>query len=194
MPDRDTLTLEPPPVTPPPTVDPPESESPVPETIEHAFSAHLDAIYNYCYRRTTSWSVAEDLAATVFLEAWRSRGRAHPVDGSLLPWLYGIASNVCRHHLRSSIRGARAVRRLRAAHDVATVDPADDVATHDWLLRALQRLPERDQDAFVLVCWQDLTYQQAATALSVPVGTIRSRVHRARRHLQALHPAKETRS
>lgn len=162
-------------------------------TMEQVFTAHLDAIYNYCYRRTGSWATAEDLSATVFLEAWRSRRRAAVVDGTLLPWLYGVAANVCRHHLRSHARRRRAEQRLQVLVDVGDdAHLADDVADRAWLREALAELPTGVQDAFVLVCWQDLTYAQAAAALHVPVGTIRSRVHRARKHLQRLHDSTRT--
>ena len=48
------------------------------------FEDHFDLLYNYCFRRTGSWSSAEDLASTVYLQAWRSRRRAVDVDGSPL--------------------------------------------------------------------------------------------------------------
>ncbi|HEX3199561.1 MAG TPA: sigma factor [Propionibacteriaceae bacterium] len=78
------------------------------QAMAEVFSTHLDAIYNYCYRRSGSWSAAEDLTSSVFLEVWRSRQRAVELDGSLLPWLYGVATNVCRNHQRSQRRQARA--------------------------------------------------------------------------------------
>lgn len=167
-------------------------------TMEQVFTANLTAIYNYCYRRTGSWQAAEDLTASVFCEAWRSRRRAVVVDGTLLPWLYGVAANVCRHHQRSTARRSRLIRRLatlRPPRSLGTVS-ADDATDHpadamvdalvarDWLHRALADLPAGDQDAFILVCWQGLGYAQAAAALSIPIGTVRSRVHRVRQRLQ----------
>jgi len=65
------------------------------EALTALFDRYADAVYNYCFRRTASWHVAEDATATVFLEAWRSRERMAAYDGSALPWLYGIANNVC---------------------------------------------------------------------------------------------------
>lgn len=62
------------------------------QAMAEVFSTHVDVIYNYCYRRTGSWSAAEDLASTVFLEVWRTRRRAVEVDGTVLPWLYGVAT------------------------------------------------------------------------------------------------------
>src|SRR6476469_9521428 len=65
------------------------------------FDRHVDAVYTYCFRRTASWHLAEDATSTVFLELWRGRSRIQEHDGSALPWLYGIARNVCRSNDRS---------------------------------------------------------------------------------------------
>lgn len=156
------------------------------------FSRHLDQIYNYCYRRTGSWSAAEDLSSTVFLEAWRLRQQVHG-DGELVPWLYGIATNVCRNHARSARRRTAAMGRLEL---VETVEPgprllddqvSDQVDAGRRLQVALSRLAEMpvgDQDVFILICWEELTYPQAAQVLGIPVGTVRSRLARVRRALR----------
>jgi RNA polymerase sigma-70 factor (ECF subfamily) len=93
---------------------------------EQVFDRHATAIYNYCFRRTASWDTAQDATSTVFLEAWRIRERLDVVDGSVLPGLYGIATNVCRNTNRSAARHSRAVTRIPAAPDVP--DHAEDVA------------------------------------------------------------------
>lgn len=154
------------------------------------FEIHLDAIYNYCYRRTGSWSAAEDLASMVFLEVWRTRHRAVELHGSPLPWLYGVATNVCRNHQRSLRRRAQAFSRLHLA-DTGSVRGADDVIEEldadRRLGRAIERLaalPQADQDVFVLVCWEELSYAEAAQALEIPIGTVRSRLARVRRILR----------
>lgn len=77
------------------------------EAMTEVFHTHLDVIYNYCYRRSGSWSAAEDLSSTAFLEVWRHRRRIVEVDGSVLPWIYGVATNVCRNHQPSASRSAR---------------------------------------------------------------------------------------
>lgn len=152
------------------------------------FRAHLDAIYNYCYRRTGSWSVAEDLTSTVFLEVWNSRRRVVELDGSVLPWLYGVAANVCRNHLRSQRRGAAAITRLpvpeQTHHDLDVVDQLNNDRRAARVLDQLSQLPLADQDVFVLVCWEELSYAQAALALDIPIGTVRSRLARVRRTLR----------
>ena len=72
------------------------------------FERYATLIYNYCFRRVGSWSTAEDLLSVVFLEAWRRRDKELPPD-KVLPWLYGIATNVVRNQRRSERRFAAAL-------------------------------------------------------------------------------------
>ncbi len=125
------------------------------------FDRHADRIYTYCFRRTASWATAEDATSTVFLEAWRSRDRAEAYGGEALPWLYGIATNVCRNLTRSQRRYAAAVRRVPRATDSA--DHADDVGDRVDSERTMARiteemaaLPERDREVIALVVWSGL--------------------------------------
>lgn len=153
------------------------------------FERHGRAIYNYCFRRTGNWSLAEDLASAVFLEAWRRRREVVVFEGSALPWLYGVATNLLRNVSRSLRRHRAALDRLPVSGD--DPDFADDVAGRvddqrrmQALLPSFRRLPSRDQEVLSLCAWQGLSYAQAATALGVPVGTVRSRLARARRRLR----------
>lgn len=157
------------------------------------FDRHAKAIYNYCFRRIGSRATAQDLLSMVFLEAWRRRDKELPPD-KVLPWLYGIATNVVSHQRRSERRFAAALSRLPRA----CVEPefADDSAERlDYerqaqeALRLLRALPQREQDVFVLCVGMDLSYEDAATALELPVGTVRSRLSRARARLRELDPA-----
>jgi RNA polymerase sigma-70 factor (ECF subfamily) len=111
------------------------------------------------------------------------------------PWLYGIATNLAAKHRRREIRRVHAVARLAADRD-APLDPADDVsaeidATERWrvVAEALARLPQPELDVLVLYAWEQLDYADIAAALGVPLGTVRSRLHRARRHLRELTEA-----
>lgn len=152
------------------------------------FDRYSDRIYNYCFRRTASWDVAEDATSATFLEAWKSRDRTQVYDESALPWLYGIATNVCRNLNRKQRRHLYAVGRLPRERDVpdhadGVADRLDDELRMSELLTAMRSLPQRDQDVLTLVAWSGLSYEQAAAALDVPVGTVRSRLARARRRL-----------
>jgi len=152
------------------------------------FERHAKAIYNYCFRQTGSWAAAEDLVSVVFLEAWRRRRDVNLHQDSALPWLYGVATNVCRNSLRSTRRHRAALRRI--TDQLTEPDPADDVASRvdderrmGEILGAIRMLPRREQEVLGLVVWSGLDYAAAAAALGVPVGTVRSRLSRARARL-----------
>jgi len=156
------------------------------------FKRHAKAIYNYCFRMVGSWATAEDLLSVVFLEAWRRRDKELP-PGKVLPWLYGIATNVVRNERRSRRRFDSALRRLSfrlAEPDFAEQadERLDDEQQMQRMLAILRRLPRREQDVFVLCAWMELSYEDAAVALGVPVGTVRSRLSRARARLLELNP------
>ena len=160
------------------------------QAMAEIFARHLDVIYNYCYRRTGAWSVAEDLTSTVFLEVWKARRRAVETDGSVLPWMYGVATNVCRNYWRSQRRHSTPVARLHLADsavpsfDDEIVGQLADAQRLGRLLERLAGLPQRDQDVFFLVGWEELSYAETAQALGIAIGTVRSRLARVRRTLK----------
>ena len=158
------------------------------------YDRHGAAIYNFCFRRTASWSAAEDLTSVVFLAAWRRRSDVVLHRDSALPWLYGIANNVCRNASRSLRRHRAAIGKL--SYPSAAQDHADSVSSRvdderrmTEVMTAIGRLPRREQEVLALVVWAGLEYAEAAVALDVPVGTVRSRLSRARDRLKgALTP------
>lgn len=160
------------------------------EAFGELFRRHHRAIYNYCFRRVGDWSSAEDLVSIVFLEAWRKR-TTDLLPGKVLPWLYGVATNVLRNRHRAERRYADALRCLPVADAVPDfVDDAaqrlDDQRLAAELLARLSQLPRRDQDVLTLCGWSGLTYEETAFALGVPVGTVRSRLSRARSRFREL--------
>lgn len=165
------------------------------EAMTRVYDRYADRVYNHCYRRTWSWSLAEDAMAATFLEAWRIRARATTYGDALFPWLFAVADNTCRNLLRSQRRQAAVRARLQAVpvgaeheEDIAegVADRVDGEGTVADLAAAVQRLGRRDRQVLVLVAWDGLTYQQAAEVLGVPVGTVRSRLSRSRRRLAEL--------
>jgi RNA polymerase sigma-70 factor (ECF subfamily) len=159
------------------------------------FSLHAQAVYSFCARRTADLTLAEDLTSITFLEAWRHRDRvpsAH--DDSALPWLLGVANNV----VRNARRGQRRYRSfLERVPDAPVAPPAEDQVMARCVTEARLReardaiasLSGGEQDVVMLVLWSGLSYQETATALSIPVGTVQSRLSRARAKLQiALTP------
>jgi RNA polymerase sigma-70 factor (ECF subfamily) len=157
------------------------------------FRRHAKAIYNYCFRRLGNWPAAEDMLSVVFLEAWRRREKELPED-KVLPWLYGIATNVIRNQRRSERRFVAALRRIPEPPPEATfTDGADERLDDEQQIRRaldlLAQLPRHEREVFALCAWMDLSYEDAALALDVPVGTVRSRLSRARRRLRELDSA-----
>jgi RNA polymerase sigma-70 factor (ECF subfamily) len=161
---------------------------------ERAFSElyerHARAIYNYLFRRLADWSEAEDLTAVVFLEAFRRRREVVVLEGKLLPWLYGIATNVLRNRRRALWRHRDLVARLAGRPgDAVAPDAAARAEATAQMRSVLERiavLPRSQQDVIALCIWSGVTYEEAAVALGVPVGTVRSRLSRARAALVEL--------
>jgi RNA polymerase sigma-70 factor (ECF subfamily) len=151
------------------------------------FRRHAPAVFVFLVRRTGDRELAEDLTSTVFLEAWRKRREIRLNGESALPWLYGIAVNCSRNASRSLRRHRSALARL--ALERPPPDSAEEMRKLRDVLALLARLPE-DQRNVILACtWTSLSYEEAALALGIPVGTVRSRLARARAqlaHLDAL--------
>jgi RNA polymerase sigma factor (sigma-70 family) len=145
-----------------------------PASFGELFDRYADEIYRYIARRLGS-DAAPDLAAEVFLIAFRGRGGFEPSLGLVRPWLYGIAIKVIGRHHRGEMRRNRAFARLPHAQRLAP-----DLA------RALTRLSAGERDLLLLVAWADLSYDEAAQALGMPPGTVRSRMHRLRVKLRGL--------
>lgn len=154
------------------------------------FERHAKAVYNFCFRQTGDWSAAEELTSVVFLESWRRRGRVRLTGESALPWLLGVATNVVRNRRRAERRHRDALKRLPLDPAGAFADDVDgrldDERRMRVILARVGKLSRRDQDVIALCVWAELSYEEAAVALGVPVGTIRSRLARAKARLREL--------
>jgi RNA polymerase sigma factor (sigma-70 family) len=153
-----------------------------PAIFSSVYERHLRAVASYVARRTGP-ELSEDLTAEVFVRAFRKRAVFRDDHGSALPWLLGIANNLIADHRRAERRRLEALQRLAAARPVSSERSVGVLAPE--LVGELLRLPAADRDTLLLVVWGELSYAEAATALSVPVGTIRSRIARARQRLGA---------
>ncbi|MFI5959157.1 RNA polymerase sigma factor [Cryptosporangium sp. NPDC051539] len=154
--------------------------------VAELFDQHGSSLLRFLARRVRP-AEAEDLLGEVFRIAFERRETFDPSRGEVRPWLYGIAANLVAKHHRSEARRLRAMARLSA---VPVEDPADRaVAVADadalWprVLDALEALPEGERQALLLFAWEELSYEEIAFALDVPVGTVRSRLNRARARL-----------
>ncbi|MFD9005339.1 RNA polymerase sigma factor [Streptomyces sp. NPDC059582] len=163
------------------------------------FDSYARAVYNHAFRLTADWSTAEDVMAATFMEAWRLRDRVDPEGGSLRPWLLGIATNTARNQYRSN-RRYRAAANAAAAAELSVADHADEVADRvddrrrlATALTALAALRRPEREVITLCLGEGLDYEAAAKALGIPVGTVASRLSRARKKLRALAEAEAAR-
>jgi RNA polymerase sigma factor (sigma-70 family) len=162
-----------------------------PDAFGVLFDECAQAVYNHAFRLTGNWSAAEEAVSLTFLEAWRLRHTLRPDGGPLRPWLLGIAVNVTRNMTRAARRHQAAVGRLPltpAVPDFADelAGRIDDAARVEAVRRALAGLRRGEREVIALCVWSGLDYAAAAEALGVPVGTVRSRLSRARRKLRKL--------
>ncbi|MGW0580027.1 RNA polymerase sigma factor [Streptomyces sp. NPDC002920] len=153
------------------------------------YERHADAVYHHALRLTGNWSVAEEVMSETFLAAWRGRGDVEADGGSLRPWLFGIATNKARNAERSLRRRLAFLSRRTEADAVGdfaedVVGRVDDARRLAEVQRVLGRLRRHEREVIALCVWGGLDYAQAAEALGVPVGTVRSRLSRARGRLR----------
>jgi RNA polymerase sigma-70 factor (ECF subfamily) len=166
-----------------------------PDAFGELFDAHARAVHALAYRLAGNRTEAEEIVSLTFLEAWRLRDRVEPDGESLRPWLLGITVNVARNFTRASRRHQAAMARVPEAGVVPdfadeVVTRLDDAARLDAVRAAFGRLRADEQDVVALCVWSGLDYESAAAALGIPVGTVRSRLSRARRRLrEAVAPA-----
>ncbi|WP_189941582.1 RNA polymerase sigma factor [Streptomyces aurantiogriseus] len=160
------------------------------EAFGELYEAHASAVYNHALRLTGDWSVAEEVMSETFLAAWRGRGDVLEGGGSLRPWLLGIATNKALNAQRSLRRRLAFLASRRgepeAVDDFAdeAVSRIDDARRLAEVQRVLKRLRRHEREVIALCVWAGLDYAQAAEALGVPVGTVRSRLSRARARLR----------
>ena len=154
---------------------------------------HFSEIYRYISRRIGT-DLAEDLGSETFAIAFEARSRYDPSRADARPWLYGIATNLIRRHRRSEARKLSAYERTRSQLMAPTSD-AESVIEHldhlsklDQVAAAFANLDPDSRDALYLVAIAGLSYQETANALEVPVGTIHSRIARARERIRDLVP------
>lgn len=152
------------------------------------YDRHFADINRYLRRRLPGVE-ADDLTAEVFATAFAERARYDSDRGDARPWLFGIAANLLRRHYRSERRQLRAYARTGADPLIeggfeAADSRVDAASTSAVLARALSGMPDREREALLLFAWAELSYEQIAATLAVPVGTVASRLSRARARLR----------
>ncbi|PNE35203.1 RNA polymerase [Streptomyces eurocidicus] len=162
-----------------------------PGAFRELFDAHASLVYRHAARVTGDRSLAEDVVSLTFLEAWRLREKLRDEGDSPRPWLMGIAVNVLRNTARAARRHERALARVPVRDtlpDFATelVGRMADAEQLAAAKTALGKLRRSEREVVTLCVWSGLSYPEAAEALGVPVGTVRSRLSRARGRLRKL--------
>jgi RNA polymerase sigma factor (sigma-70 family) len=156
-----------------------------PECFFELFERHFHAMHRFMCARGAG-EAAEDLASETFLVAYRRRASYDLSRPDARPWLFGIGINLARNAARSHRRGLRAFSGALER----PVEPHDGVAERIdarrlRLAEALDALTAEERDALVLFACEELSYDEIAEVLAVPVGTVRSRLHRARMKVRA---------
>nr|WP_246607990.1 RNA polymerase sigma factor [Actinoplanes toevensis] len=159
------------------------------ERFAEVYDRHAEAIHRYLARRAGT-TVADDLSSETFLVAFRLRRRYDVTRADARPWLYGIATNLLRRHRRTESAGYRALART-GVDPLAGLDHAEEVVLRVTaevegraVAAALARLTAKERDVLLLFTWTGLSYEQIAEGLDIPVGTVRSRLNRARERLR----------
>jgi RNA polymerase sigma-70 factor (ECF subfamily) len=167
-----------------------------PDVFAVLFRRHADDIHRYVARRLGT-EAADDLMAETFVIAFQQRRRYDLSRPLARPWLYGIATNLVGRHRRTEARRLRALSEMVGTPMAGDENEDDGEAMADRvvarvsaasvradLAAALARLPARNRDVLLLTAWAGLDYAEAAQALGIPVGTVRSRLHRTRTRLR----------
>lgn len=155
-------------------------------SFDAVFAAEFGPLYRYLGRRV-GLDAAEDLAAATFATAyanWERFDQSRPAR----PWLYGIAANLLRHHWRDERRMLRAYGRTGVdpvlGSEDESVSRADASARLRQVAAALADLRPQEREILLLHAWAELSDSEIAAALSLPVGTVKSRLHRTREQLR----------
>jgi RNA polymerase sigma-70 factor (ECF subfamily) len=158
------------------------------------FDAYARPLHGYLARRVGA-DPAHDLVSETFLVALDQRHSYDPRRGAVRSWLYGIATNLLRRQVRQEVRGLRALARSAgdapgqaASHEGRVADRVDAAVLAARLAGALAQLSEGDRDVLLLTSWAGLDSAEVADALGIPVGTVRSRLHRVRKWLRVNAP------
>ncbi|MBC7594962.1 MAG: sigma-70 family RNA polymerase sigma factor [Kineosporiaceae bacterium] len=153
------------------------------------FDRHIQAVYRFAASRSDRRG-AEDVASEAFTIAFANRHKFRP-SASARPWLIGIAINVMRKRRDHGHLAKRTLEKFCIGEIAYSQDPLTlieqtetEASTRAQVAEALLSLADRDREALLLFTWDDLSYEDIAECLSVPLGTVRSRIHRARAHVR----------
>jgi RNA polymerase sigma-70 factor (ECF subfamily) len=163
-----------------------------PDAFREIFERHALAVHAYARKRIGS-TAGEEILAQTFLTAFEKRSGFDTSYGSARPWLLGIATNFIRHHLREEREHLTALGKVVREQPEAPVDDVERLDAQRMkpkLIAALLTLSDDDRETLLLLALGQLSYEEVASALRIPIGTVRSRIHRARTHLRERVPGR----
>jgi RNA polymerase sigma-70 factor (ECF subfamily) len=159
-----------------------------PAVFGELYDRHASVIYRYAARRAGDFA-ADDVTSETFLVAWEQLDTYDLGRDDARPWLFGIATNLLRRHHRAEDKMLKTA--AKAASREAVADASDRIAAQvdavvatGRIAGTLKSMAAIDRETLLLYAWADLTYEGIALAMDVPVGTVRSRLNRARRTLR----------
>ncbi|HEV2776919.1 MAG TPA: sigma-70 family RNA polymerase sigma factor [Solirubrobacteraceae bacterium] len=168
--------------------------------LERLFSEHAQPLYGFLAYRVGDPTVAEDLLGDTFERVVKSHGRFNARKGSEKTWIYTIALNCLRDHLRRTQAEGRALERSGAGDDHLQEQALEQVGDHDELLRALRHLDPGEREVLALRYGSDLRLQDIAKVTGLPSSTVQGRLYGGLRKLrdaldsEAASPTSESRS
>lgn len=164
------------------------------QAFEQLIFRYQRSILSLIYQMTRNVEVVEDIGQDVFVAAFRAI-KDFQAKSSFFTWLYRIAINQCKNYLASSHRAREFEQRYQQEHIADGTDDRHERTPQSTLLakefvqqmeQAVQMLPEEQRTVLILCEFEGLSYQEIADVLECPVGTVRSRLSRARMTLQAM--------
>lgn len=161
-----------------------------PDAFAILFERHAGSVHRYLVKRVGPRN-AEDVVGETFVAAFRSRTNYDLGRADARPWLFGIATNLARHFWRSELR--RQARNLAPLTSPTAYDHSDDTTSRVFftsqegvVAEALSQLDDAHLDVLLLIAGPGFTYEEVSLALGIPIGTVRSRMSRARKRLREL--------
>jgi len=156
------------------------------------FERHRDRVFRHAFGILSDTTAAEDVTAMVFYEAWRKRSTIRVVDESIIAWLLVTANFTVSNHTRQQRRYRKFLSQLpepERGEDIAQgVVERQHAADQRQLIRAaFTMLNPQSRDVLTLCVIEQLTITQAASLLSLPEGTVKSRLSRAKNKLSQLY-------
>ncbi len=159
-----------------------------PQAFGELFDRHAPAVARYAIRRIGEGD-SQDVVSETFLVAFKKRRGYDLTRADARPWLFGIATLIFQDHRRTEAklwRSIAASSSVALLHDVTgDIDSRLDAGSAvKRMARDIRKMPDHDRDVLLLHAWGDLDYLGIAEALDIPIGTVRSRLNRARRVLR----------